>query len=404
MKIVIAPDTFKECLSASKAAAAMAKGVLEVFPDAVIDLCPMADGGGGTVEAMVAATGGRMLAADVFSPLGSPIRAHFGILGQSTSAGLPGELGLSGALTASEGDGDVPGGDEGCTAVIEMAAASGLHLVPPERRDPMRTTTFGTGQLIQAALDAGARKIILGIGGSATVDGGCGCAQALGIVFVGKNEPLVCGLAGGGLGQIERIDMSDRDDRVAATEFRVACDVTNPLTGAQGAAAIFGPQKGATPEMVGQLDAGLRHLAEIVRRDLNVDIEHLPGAGAAGGLGGGMVVFAGATLRRGVEIVAQAVNLKRRVADADLVLTGEGRLDSSSRFGKTAVGVAGIAQAAGVPVICIPGQAASDAPRELFAHVLPLAGGDITPAHAMRKAEQLIQLRAAEAVRMLRKT
>lgn len=403
MKIVIAPDTFKECISASKAAAAMAKGVLEVYPDAVIDLCPMADGGGGTVEAMVAATGGRMLAADVFSPLGSPIRAHFGILGQSTSAGLPGELGLSGALTASEGDGDVPSGDEGCTAVIEMAAASGLHLVPPERRDPMRTTTFGTGQLIQAALDAGARKIILGIGGSATVDGGCGCAQALGIVFVGKDEPLVCGLAGGGLAAIERIDMSDRDERVAATEIRVACDVTNPLTGPQGAAAIFGPQKGATPEMVEQLDAGLRHLAEVVRRDLNVDIEQLPGAGAAGGLGGGMVAFAGATLRRGVEIVAQAVNLKRRIAEADLVLTGEGRLDSSSRFGKTAVGVAAIAQAAGVPVICIPGQAAADAPLELFAHVLPLAGGEITPALAMRKAEQLMQLRAAEALRIFRK-
>jgi glycerate kinase len=398
MKIVIAPDTFKECLPASKVAAAMAKGVLDVYPDAVIDLCPMADGGGGTVEAMIAATGGRLLATDVFSPLGSPIRAHFGILGQTRSSGLPGELGLSGALTASEGEGEMTAGED-CTAVIEMSAASGLHLVPLERRDPMRTTTFGTGQLIRAALDAGAKKIILGIGNSATVDGGCGCAQAMGIVFMGKDGPLVCGLAGGALRQIERIDISDRDERVMTVDICVACDVTNPLTGPQGAAAVFGPQKGATPEMVAQLDAGLRHLAEVVRRDLHVNIEHLPGAGAAGGLGGGLVAFAGATLQRGVEIVADAVNLKRRIADADLVLTGEGRLDSSSSFGKTAVGVARLAREAGVPVICIPGQATADAPRELFAHVLPLTGGEITPSLAMRKAEQLLQLRAAEAMR-----
>ncbi len=175
MKIVIAPDTFKECISASHAAAAMARGVLEAAPDAVIDLCPMADGGGGTVEAMIAATGGRLLAADVFSPLGSPIRSHFGMLGGTTSAPLPGELGLTGSLTAADNT-DAPA-PTGATAVIEMSAASGLHLVSPERRDPMRTTTFGTGQLILAALDAGATKIILGIGNSATVDGGCGCAR-----------------------------------------------------------------------------------------------------------------------------------------------------------------------------------------------------------------------------------
>jgi glycerate kinase len=399
MKIVIAPDTFKESLSASKAAAALAKGVLEVCPDAVIDLCPMADGGGGTVEAMVAATGGRLMAADVFSPLGSPLRAHFGLLGRSTQAGLPGELGLTGAMSASQGEGDVPEPEEGRTAVIEMAAASGLHLVPPERRDPMRTTTFGTGQLIMAALDAGASQIIIGLGGSATVDGGCGCAQAMGVVFMGKdNDMLVCGLSGGHLRQIERIDISDRDGRLAGVRVRVACDVKNPLTGPMGAAAVYGPQKGATPEMVVQLDAGLHHLAEIVRRDLNIEIETLSGAGAAGGLGAGLVAFAGGILERGVEIVAEAVNLKRRLADADLVITGEGLLDGSSSSGKTAWGVARLAQAAGVPVICIPGQASADAPRDLFAGVYPLVEGDVTPTIAMRKAQQLLSLRAAQAM------
>ena len=258
----------------------------------------------------------------------------------------------------------------------------------------MRTTTFGTGQLILAALDAGARRIVLGIGNSATVDGGCGCAQALGVLFLDESgQPLQCGLAGGGLSQIMHLELDDRDPRIAQTEILVACDVKNPLTGPQGAAAVYGPQKGATPEMVRRLDEGLAHLAEMVRRDLKLEINDLPGAG------GGLVAFAGARLCRGVEIVAQAVDLRRRLGEADLVLTGEGRLDGSSSFGKTAVGVARLAQEASVPVICIPGQAAGDAPNELFAAVHPLVVGEVTPAVAMRRAEALLQLRAAEAIR-----
>ncbi len=372
MKVVIAPDSFKESLSAVKVAAALAEGVLQADPDANIDLCPMADGGEGTVEAMVAATGGELISADVFGPLGGPIRARFGLLG----------------------------GEK--TAVIEMAAASGLVLVPHEHRDPMRTTTFGTGQLILAALDAGASEILMGIGGSATVDGGCGCAQALGVVFTGcDGRPCVCGLSGGGLKDVRGIDTSSRDPRVAATRIRVACDVTNPLTGPEGAAAVYGPQKGATPEMVAELEAGLKHIAEVIRRELNADVLSLDGAGAAGGLGAGLVAFAGATLENGAEIIAEAVGLSRRLNDADLCITGEGRLDKSSRFGKTPVAVAAAAARASVPVVCIPGQVAADAPTELFAAVRPLVADEVTERLAIQQPQAFLKQRAAEVMRDL---
>ena len=398
MKVVIAPDSFKECLPAAEVAAALARGVLKVVPDAQIDLCPMADGGEGTVAAMVAATGGEFRTADVFGPLGEPVRARFGLLGRHFGAVLPGELGVSAAVDMAEGAG---GGDssDARTAVVEMAAASGLGLVPPGRRDPRRTTTFGTGQLIMAALDAGAREIIIGIGGSATCDGGCGCAQAIGVVFTdAKARPCVCGLAGGGLADIEGIDGTDRDPRIAETRIRVACDVTNPLTGPEGAAAVYGPQKGATPEMVEQLDAGLAHLADLVRRELGADVEKIPGAGASGGLGAGLVAFAGASLESGVNIIAEAVELPRRLTGADLCITGEGKLDRQSLAGKTAIGVSRMANAAGVPVICVPGQAAPDAPYRAFAGVRPLVEADVTPQAAMRQTEALLQRRAAEAL------
>ena len=406
MKIVLAPDSFKECLPAPEVAAAMAAGALQVAPDAVIDVCPMADGGEGTVEAMVTATGGRYRTADVFGPLGSPIRARFGILGALKESPLPGELGLSAAIGQAEGGageetGAAPNGP--ATAVIEMAAASGLSLVPPDKRDPTRTTTFGTGQLILAALDAGAREIIIGIGGSSTVDGGAGCAQALGVIFTGPDgQACVCGLSGGALKDIEGIDISDRDERVGEARIRVACDVSNPLTGPDGAAAVYAPQKGATPEMVALLEAGLAHLAGVIRRELKIDVERSPGAGAAGGLGAGLVAFAGATLESGVKMIAQAVALPRRLAGADLCITGEGKLDASSLSGKTAVGVARMAREAGVPVICIPGQAALGVGGELFAQVRPLVAGDVTVQRAMRKTADLLRLRAAEAVKAFR--
>ena len=376
MKVVIAPDSFKESLTAAEVTEAIADGVRTACPQAKLDPCPMADGGEGTVAAMVAATCGEVRTAGVAGPLGEPLQAEFGLLG--AAAGSAGRT----------------------TAVIEMAAASGLDLVPPERRDPMLTTTYGTGELIAAALEAGATGVLIGIGGSATVDGGCGCAQAVGVVFAdAAGDPCVCGLAGGGLPTVDRIDMSRRNPRIAGARIRVACDVTNPLTGPRGAAAVYGPQKGATPEMVRQLEAGLVHLAEVIRRELAVDVEHLPGAGAAGGLGAGLVAFLGAELQRGVEIVADAVALRDRLAGADLCITGEGRFDAQSLSGKTAVGVARVAGELSVPAICIPGQAEPGLDDGgLFAAVRPLAAGDVTIDHAMRRPKELLAARAAEAV------
>jgi len=400
MKIVIAPDSFKETLSATAAAEAIAQGVIEVLPDARIDLCPVADGGEGTVEAMVAATAGEIRYADVFDPLGAPIRAKFGLLGEGGGAGLPGQVGFSAALSMAEGAEPSDGDAAGKTAVIEMAAASGLALVAPDKRDPTRTTSFGTGQFIIAALDAGVRKMVVGIGGSATVDGGCGAAQALGVCFIdAEGHGCVCGLAGGGLADVAAIDMTGRDPRIDEAEIIVACDVTNPLLGPAGAARTYAPQKGATPEVVEQLDANLAKLAGLIRDQLGIDVAEVPGAGAAGGLGAGLVAFAGATLANGFELVAETVGLARRLAGADLCVTGEGSFDAQTGSGKAAAGVAKIARLAGVPTICIPGRAAPDAPHELFAAVRPLVGGEVSPDQAMANPAVYLKQRAAEAVR-----
>ena len=370
MLILIAPDSFKDCLPADEVAAAIAEGVRRVRPEARIDLCPMADGGPGTVEAMVRAAGGRLVEVEVADPLRRWRKAAFGL--------LPGEP---------------------AAAVIEMAAAAGLELLAAHERNPMRTTTYGVGQLITAALDAGARRLIIGIGGSATTDGGAGCAQALGVLLLDRHgHALCCGVTGGDLASIARIDAGERDERLAQAELLVACDVTNPLLGPRGAAAVFGPQKGATPEMVARLEAGLANLAAVIERDLAVPVAEMPGGGAAGGLGAGLVAFAGAQLRRGVEIVADAVGLRRRLAGADLVITGEGRFDGQSAGGKTAVGVAQLATQCCVPAMCICGQATPDAPTELFARVLPLVGPDATLEQALAYPRELLARRAEEAL------
>lgn len=328
MKVVIAPDSFKEALSADEAARAIARGVRAVRPDAEIDLIPMADGGEGTVRALVEATGGQYYRSEVTGPLGKTVEAEWGMLGGGTR-----------------------------TAIVEMAAASGLALVPEQLRDPERTTTFGTGQLVHAALDAGARKVIIGIGGSATSDGGTGAAQAWGIRFLDTSDtPLPPGLTGGDLHRIARIDMALRDPRIEEAALHVACDVDNPLTGPNGAACIYAPQKGATPEQVARLDAGLVHLAEIIERDLHLNVRDFPGAGAAGGLGAGLVAFAGAELAPGIELVMEASRFAERVAGADLILTGEGRLDRQSTMGKTIAGIARCAARLHVPVIALAGR------------------------------------------------
>ena len=330
MKIVIAPDSYKESLSALEVATQIELGFKEVFPEAIYVKVPMADGGEGTVQAMVEATQGRHIEVDVTAPLGDRVRSFYALTG------------------------------DGRTAVIEMAAASGLALVPAAQRNPEVTTSYGTGELINAALDAGARHLILGIGGSATNDGGAGMLQALGVQLLSEQGQAI-GRGGAALAQLARIDLSGLDARLAECMIEVACDVDNPLTGPRGASAIFGPQKGATPDMVQSLDANLQHFARIILRDVGVDVDAVPGAGAAGGMGAAMLAFLKGQLRPGCEIIAQAVGLDNAVHDADLVITGEGRIDQQTIFGKTPFGVATVARKHGVPVVGIAGSLGTNA-------------------------------------------
>ncbi len=376
MHILLAPDKFKDALSAQEVAQAMARGVRQAMPEAQIDLCPLADGGEGTVEALVAATGGKLLHRRVTGPLPEmKVEAAFGLLG------------------------------DGQTAVVEMAAASGLALLRPDQRDPMATTTFGTGELLVAAAEAGATTIILGIGGSATTDAGVGCLQACGLpILLEGGEPVspTEPLTGRDLPSILFIKHG-RGAPVERCRIIVACDVTNPLFGPEGAAAIYGPQKGATPEQVRQLVAALRGLAE---RTGQLDAARSPGAGAAGGLGFGMRAFLRAQLRSGFEMVMEAVNLPQRVEKADLCLTGEGRLDASSLAGKTAVGVARLCREAGRPCVALVGAGPEGADAELWGQGLTawfsICPGPITLEAALARTPDLLAQSAAQVVRLFR--
>ena len=372
MKIVIAPDSFKECLAAREVAECLARGVRDVVPRARIECVPMADGGEGTVKALVDATGGRYVTVVATAPLGNRIRARFGILG------------------------------DGRTAVIEMAAASGLPLVPLRKRNPLVTTTHGTGDLLRSALDRGARKILIGIGGSATNDGGAGVAEALGARLVdARGRAIPPG--GGGLATLARIDLRGLDPRVRGVRIEVACDVTNPLTGPTGAARVYGPQKGATPAMVRTLDRNLARLARIIKRDLGIEVDRLPGSGAAGGLGAGLVAFLGAKLRPGVAMVVDAVALRRTLRGADLVITGEGCMDRQSAFGKTPVGVARAAKEQGIPVVAICGSIGDGAEAVLAQGIDAYFA--ITPRpmpldESLRRAPELLRTTAAQVMRL----
>lgn len=374
MKIVLAPDSFKGSLSARDAAEALAKGFRRVFPDAEYVLIPMADGGEGTVEALVEATQGKRLSVRVTGPAGRPVQATFGILG------------------------------DGETAVIEMASASGLPLLAIGERNPLTTTTFGTGELIRAALDAGAKRLIIGIGGSATNDGGAGVAEALGARFLDREgRPLPRG--GGSLGELATIDLSHFDPRVREVTVLVACDVDNPLTGVRGASAVFGPQKGATPAMVQTLDRNLAHYAEVLRRQLGKEVEHVPGAGAAGGLGAGLLAFFNAELRRGVEVVLEAVHFEKHLEGATFVVTGEGELNRQTAYGKTPLGVAQAAKRHGLPVFAVAGSIAADA-HELYEFgidaMFPVVPGPLTLEIALRDARRLVTEAAERLARIVR--
>ncbi|MQL48262.1 glycerate kinase [Photorhabdus khanii] len=329
MKIVIAPDSFKESLGALQVAEAIEQGFREIYPQAEYIKLPMADGGEGTVESMVAATDGQVIHLPVTGPLNQPVDSFFGVLG------------------------------DGKTAVIEMAAASGLHLVPMEKRNPLITTTYGTGELILAALDKGVSKIILGIGGSATNDGGAGMMQALGARLLDDcGEELRAG--GGVLSQLAEIDLSGLDTRLSQTEIIVACDVANPLCGEFGASAVFGPQKGATPERVKELDAALRHYGEKIEFLTKMKIIDVPGTGAAGGMGASLLGWLKAKLQPGIDIVISTLELEKVVQGADLVITGEGRMDSQTIYGKTPIGVARIAKKYAIPTIALVGGMSQD--------------------------------------------
>ncbi|KYH29311.1 MULTISPECIES: glycerate kinase [Clostridium] len=329
MKFVIAPDSFKESMTAKEACDAIEDGLKMSFPTATFTKVPMADGGEGTTRSLVDATNGEMFSEVVSDPLGNPVNASFGVLGDRK------------------------------TAVIEMASASGIGLVPKEKRNPLYTTTFGTGELIKKALEKNIDTIIIGIGGSATNDGGAGMIQALGGKLLDKHGNQI-GFGGGALRQLAKIDISGLDKRLQNVKIIVACDVDNPLTGPTGASYIFGPQKGATPEMVEELDNNLKHFAKCIRESLGKDVENIPGAGAAGGLGAGLLAFLPCELKRGIDIVIEYSNLREKMKDADYVITGEGSIDAQTRFGKTPYGVAKVAKEFDVPVIAVAGNIGRD--------------------------------------------
>jgi glycerate kinase len=374
VKIVVAPQGFKGSLDAADVADAIARGVRQVFRDAEVVVLPVADGGEGTVRALVHASKGRTITTRVLGPLEHPVNATWGILG------------------------------DGKTAVIEMAAASGLPLLRREERNPMRATSYGTGELIRHALDHDVSEILIGIGGSATNDGGAGMAQALGARLLdaeGRDLPL----GGAGLRHLDRIDVSGLDPRLQRVDVEVACDVNNPLCGPTGASHVYGPQKGADQQMVRELDAALGHFAQIVKRDLGKDVRDIPGAGAAGGLGAGLIAFLGARLRPGVEIIFQAIDLEGKLRGAQLVFTGEGRMDSQDIYGKAPMAVAERAHQLGVPSIAVVGSTGRDY-KVVFDHGLDAVIGTVnrpmTLDRAVNESSRLITEAAMRACRMVR--
>lgn len=327
--IVLAPDSFKESMTAKEVCVAMERGIKKVNSNIQCIHVPMADGGEGTMQSLVDATGGRVYSKEVVGPLGNNVVAEYGILGN-------GEIG-----------------------VIEMASASGIHLVDSEKRNPLNTTTFGTGQLIKACLDKGVKKLLIGIGGSATNDGGAGFIQALGGRLLDENgDDLSYG--GGALAKLHTIDLSNLDERLKYVSVEVACDVNNPLCGKEGASYVFGPQKGATREMIEILDQNLSHYAEVIKEQLGKDVISKAGAGAAGGLGAGLMAFLDVKLKSGIEMVIEYANLEEKVRDADMVWTGEGSIDFQTQYGKTPLGVAMIAKKYNKPVIALAGRVGND--------------------------------------------
>lgn len=374
MKIVIAPDSFKESLTARQVSEAIEKGLASIFTEAEIVKIPMADGGEGTVQSLVGATNGKIIEKTVTGPMGTPVNAYFGLLG------------------------------DGRTAVIEMAAASGLQLVPKEKRNPLYTTTFGTGELMTAALELGASELIIGLGGSATNDGGAGMAQALGVVFFDQYGKML-DMNGDNLIKIAKIDHSQLDRRFQDITIKVACDVNNPLIGVRGAAAVYSPQKGATPEIAKTLDIHLEHYAKMIEAYVKKDVRNFPGAGAAGGLAAGLMAFFSPVMMPGIDIVIEAANLEAHLKDAAFIVTGEGRMDGQTLYGKTPIGIARLAQKHDIPVIGITGSIGENIDVLFdygFDAVLSIVPGPIDLDVAIANAEDYIVQTMANAARLMK--
>ncbi len=374
MKILIAPDSFKDCLSSKKVAQNIETGIRRIMPEADIKLLPVADGGEGTVEALVDATKGKIIKVEVHDPLMRKTESFFGILGDKK------------------------------TAVIEMAAASGIELLKEDERNPWITTTYGTGELIRYALDMGCEKFVIGIGGSATNDAGAGMAQALGAKFLdSKGRQIKNG--GGFLNELSEIDLKNMDNRIKKSRILVACDVDNPLYGPRGAAFIYSSQKGADKQMVKKLDENLRHFAAKIKELLNIDIQNIKGSGAAGGLGAGLMVFLNAQLKPGFGIIKDIVKLEKEIKKADIVITGEGKIDYQTQFGKTPWGVAKAAARLNKPVIAIAG-ALGERFEELytqgFDYIVPLTDKPTDVKYALNNAEILIQNAAERIFKLIR--
>jgi len=376
MKVTVAPDSLKESLCAVEAARALARGLSGACNGVGVECVPMADGGEGTVDAMVAATGGRTEQVQVPDPLGRSVCARFGLW------------------------------DGARRAVVEMAAASGLALLTAAERDPLRASTRGTGALVRAALDAGADRIIVGLGGSATVDGGAGMAAELGARFLGENGTVIEQPRGADLERIRRVDISGLDARLAGARIVAACDVTNPLLGPEGAARVYAPQKGADPKAVERLERGMQNYSTVLARDTGREVAGLPGAGAAGGLGAGLAALLGAELRSGVETVMEAARLRERMDGSAFALTAEGRVDGQSAFGKVPAGVARLGAELGVPVIVLGGALGPGWEKLLASNgggaaaVLPICDGPMTREQAFERAGALLQQAAASVLRL----
>lgn len=373
MKFVLAPDSFKESLTAKEVADAMEVGIKKIFKDAECVKVPMADGGEGTVQSLVDATDGKIYEVVVTGPLGNKVNAKYGILG------------------------------DGQTAVIEMAEASGIHYVKKEDRNPLITTTFGTGELIKSALDKGVKKIIIGIGGSATNDGGAGMLQALGAKLLDKDNKEIP-FGGGGLSDLLKINLDDFDKRIKEVEIEVACDVSNTLTGKEGASAVFGPQKGATEEIIKILDENLHHYADIVNKTIGKDMENEKGSGAAGGLGFALLAFCDGKLNRGIDIVIKYADLSEKMKGASYVITGEGSIDSQTKFGKTPFGVSQVAKQYDIPVIGIAGNVGEgiDELYDLgFDSILSIMPGVMTLDKALSNAKENIENTLENVARLL---